>query len=229
MFHRLAIPFTLVLLVVVAVLRERPENTAGVKLYHEQIADLVGQIPVDTGGWEGQEVPIPQSATDLLRPNALVSRRYVHASRGVSGTLLVVQCRDARDMAGHYPPRCYPGNGWLPPQERAFEDTEIGGRTYRKYNFSRETGRSVHEIQVYSLFVLPTGSTTTSMSDVYALSADMENRHLGAAQIQFVVDREMEEDELRWLLEEFAALVEPVVHAIEFPELSVEVDEGDES
>lgn len=229
MFHRLAIPFTLVLLVVVAVLRERPANSEGVVRYHERIADLVEQIPVDADGWEGQEVPIPQSATDLLRPNALVSRRYVHATRGVSGTLLIVQCRDARDMAGHYPPRCYPGNGWLASQERAFEDTQIGGRTFRKYNFSRQTGRAEHEIQVYSLFVLPTGSTTTSMDDVYALSADMENRHLGAAQVQFVIDQELDEDELRWLLEEFAALVEPTVRAIEFPDLSMGTGAGDES
>jgi len=226
LFHRLAIPFTLVLLVVVAVLRERPANSEGVVRYHERIADLVEQIPVDAGGWEGQEVPIPQSATDLLRPNALVSRRYVHESRGISGTLVIVQCRDARDMAGHYPPRCYPGNGWLAPPERPYEDTGIGGRTFRKYNFTRQTGRAEHEIQVYSLFVLPTGSTTTSMDDVYSLSADMENRHLGAAQIQFVVDRELEEDELRWMLDEFAALVEPTVRAIEFPELSIDAEAG---
>mgnify|MGYP007071125856 CR=1 FL=1 len=39
----------------------------------------------------------------------------------------VVQCRDARDMGGHYPPICYPGQGWTPKNPGIAVPLRLGG------------------------------------------------------------------------------------------------------
>src|SRR5580658_8411121 len=61
--------------------------------------------------WTGTDVPVAAAATELLRPNTILSRDYVSQSTGQTATLLIVDCSDARDLQGHYPPRCYPAQG----------------------------------------------------------------------------------------------------------------------
>ena len=215
MQNRLAIPIALITLVVIGLVRANPQNEEQVNAYHKQVETIINAIPVDWNGWVGQKVDLPQSATNLLRPNALVARQYINADRGVSATLMIVQCKDARDMAGHYPPRCYPGNGWLNDEDTNSPIVEVEGDEMRRYNFHRVAGKSEREISVYSMFALPTGGTTVSMVDVRRLSADYEYRMYGAAQVQVLIDGSVDEQEHEWILHEMHTLVAPAIEGVQ--------------
>lgn len=214
MFRQLAIPFSLVLLIVFSFLRAQEGDEAAIAQYHDQVALVVNAIPVDFNGWVGQQVPLPQSATNLLRPNALVARQYMNESENVIATLLVVHCKDTRDMAGHYPPRCYPANGWVESSESSIGTFDLEDRTVRVYGFTRVTGQDERAITVYSLFALPNGELTTSMRDVRKLSADYQYRKYGAAQLQVVIDGEVDIETHSWILNEMYQIAQPAVDAV---------------
>lgn len=214
MLRKLAIVFSLILLIVIGLLRASPGDEAAIGAYHRSAAEAVNSIPVDIDGWVGQQVPLPQSATNLLRPNALIARSYSNPERGVSATLMIVQCRDTRDMTGHYPPRCYPANGWLEPEQDPVGMVNVEGQEMRSYRFHRVAGRVERDITVYSLFVLPTGEKTVSMVDVRKLSADYRYRRYGAAQIQVVIDGSVSPDDHGWILEEMYEIARPAIEAV---------------
>lgn len=214
MFTKLAIPFSLIALVVIGLVRANPGDEKAIESYHRHVADIINAIPVDVDGWVGEQVPLPQSATNLLRPNALVARRYINEEHGASATLMVVQCRDTRDMAGHYPPQCYPANGWLRPEEGGVGITAVAGHDLRRYRFHRVAGRAERDITVYSLFALPTGELTTSMVDVRKLGADYAYRRYGAAQLQIVIDGSMDPDMHDWILNEMYRIAQPAIRAV---------------
>src|SRR5688572_8404758 len=81
-----------------------------VEPYHARAKAAVDQVPYFIGTWTGADVEIPVAAQKLLRPNAILNRRFVDSSPGDPrssypvASLLIVQCRDSRDMVGHYPP-----------------------------------------------------------------------------------------------------------------------------
>lgn len=80
----------------------------------------IDAVPERFDQWRSQPVEVPADALDLLKPNKILSRRYIRPETGHELTLLIVHCRSARDLAGHYPPVCYPSAGWLPrDQDRA--------------------------------------------------------------------------------------------------------------
>src|SRR5215212_3483805 len=62
-------------------------------------------------GWTFTDLKIPDGAVALLKPNARICRQYFTPIRPFQ--FLLIQCRDARDMGGHYPPVCYPASGWV--------------------------------------------------------------------------------------------------------------------
>ena len=214
MFNKLAIPFALIALVVIAVVRGGNSDDPRVVPYQAMVKQVIEEIPIDARGWVGREVPLPQSATNLLRPNALMAREYVNEEHEVSATLLIVQCADARDMAGHFPPRCYPANGWLSIDLNGPEPVEVHGNTMNRYMFHRVAGRNEREISVYNMFALPTGDTSTSMEDVYRLSADYQYRSFGAAQVQIVIDGGIDPDQHEWILNDMYAIVSPAVQRV---------------
>lgn len=197
----------------VALSERRGKDEAAIESYHESIARAVDYFPVDFGIWVGHEVPIPPSATRLLRPNALVAREYITDARGgVSATLMLVQCEDIRDMQGHYPPNCYPAHGWAEgPIEMgaAFGDLEMV-----RYEFHRSAGNQDRGITVYNLFVMPTGEVTTSMDRVRRASADYLMRPYGAAQVQIVIGDEVDPADHPWVLEQMHAIAEPVMDVL---------------
>lgn len=226
MLNRLIIPLCFLVLLGIGLLRNNPANIERVDSYHEHVRTLIETIPVDVNGWSGQKVPLPQSATNLLRPNALIARRYVHLERDLQATLMIVQCRDARDMAGHFPPRCYPANGWLTQEETTDPLVEVSGQEMRRYAFHRVAGRVERDIFVYNIFALPTGELTVSMGDVRRLSADYEYRLLGAAQIQILIDGATSPDEHAWILDEMYAVVAPAIEAVRDAQNVTDPNEG---
>lgn len=197
----------------VAVLERRSADTAAINEYHDSVRRAVDYFPVDFGMWVGHEVPIPPSATRLLRPNALVAREYrTDARGGLSATLMLVQCEDIRDMQGHYPPNCYPAHGW---NEGGVESGAVfGDLEMVRYEFHRSTGDRDRGITVYNLFVMPTGEVTTSMARVRRASADYVMRPYGAAQVQIVIGDEVDPSEHEWILGQMHAIAEPVMEVL---------------
>ncbi len=213
MISRLSILCSLLALVAIGVVRIDPSDAQAIDAYHEQIVEVVERIPWKFEGWTSREVPLPQSATSLLNPNAIIAREYVNAERGVVATLLIVQCRDSRDMGGHYPPVCYPSNGWLKDS-----DTPNGGRVdgqdLRVYEFSRVVGKADRSMTIYSLFALPTGMLTGAMKDVRQLSANYDYRKYGAAQLQVLINGTIPLEEHQWILEDMYRLAKPTLDAV---------------
>lgn len=199
-----------VLLTAVAFSERVSIDMDAVEAYHARVKAVVESLPVDQGGWTGSEVPIPPSATRLLRPNAIVAREYRTAARGgIAATLLVVQCADIRDMQGHYPPNCYPAHGWT-SGERSL-DARLGSLDSLRYEFTQSTGSQQRGLTVYNLFVLPTGEVTHSMDRVRKAGADYTVRPYGAAQIQIVINDAVSRDHHAWILDEMSEIVGPVL------------------
>jgi len=186
--------------------------------FHKRAKEAVEQeiaANLDPEQWSSQEAPVPPSAIQLLRPNAIFSRNYLeHLSdnRAVYGEVLVDQCRDARDMQGHYPPNCYPAAG--DQQISSMKRTWIvGGLTIdgMEYMFKEPQKGLSDERCVYNFFIIPSipglGANSIhgiypDIQAVYKSGEDYQRRYYGAAQFQFVFSAEYKrQDRDRFLVD----------------------------
>ena len=225
MLAKLIIPVTLALLIATGLVRTKGVDAGVADGYHAAILDIVERTPLDFGQWIGRDVPLPPAAMKLLGPNAILAREYFHRDREIHATLLIVQCRRIRDMAGHFPPVCYPAHGC----EQSVESPEfltVGGHLMKPYVFTRDMGEMTHSITVYNLFALPTGETTVSMRVVRELGSDYVHRPYGAAQIQIVLGENVNPRDHQWVLDQSFALAKPTVDAV--IELSAQQSKGHE-
>lgn len=182
--------------------------------FHQRVREAVAAIPVRVGDWEGTDRKIPPAAGKLLKPNTLFCRQYRQVSSGRAVTVLLVHCRDARDMTGHYPPVCYPGHGWTLDSGDQKETVPLWGGdvAFAVYQFSRTEVNSFIQCTIYNLFVLPRAGLVTEMAQVVKSSGDYRVRPYGAAQVQVIFDSSMPEwerlDALRTLLAPLGPVVE---------------------
>lgn len=188
--------------------------------YHAAVRDAVLEIPRQIDGWQGTDQEVPAAAIELLRPNVLLSRRYTHQETGQVVTLLIVHCKDARDLMGHYPPVCYPAQGWriieqYKPMNRIFEKEQVSSDWARyALAYGAAGGQTGQVMQiVYNQMLLPDGSATTQMDQVQTVSGDFQRRHFGAAALQIIVNEgptSNQGDSLKPLLE----ALEPFAQAV---------------
>ena len=223
MISRLSILCSLAALIIIGVVRIDPSDSQAIDAYHEHVAEVIDAIPEKYQGWTSRDVPLPQSATSLLNPNAIIAREYIHMERGVVATLMIVQCKDSRDMGGHYPPVCYPANGWLKDTD-APEFGRVDGQDLRIYGFNRVVGKADRSMTIYSLFALPTGVLTGSMKDVRRLSANYTYRKYGAAQLQVLINGDILPEDHQWMLEQMYQLAKPTLDAV----IDAQVGQADE-
>lgn len=164
--------------------------------HHAAVRQAVAGAPTwldggASGIWVGEEVPVPPAAVAMLEPNALLSRRFQRAG-GValppSGVqFLIVHCRDARDLQGHYPPVCYPGMGWNLLDSEPVEWPEAGPEFVgKRYLFERTLDQVTDRIHVYNLMVLPDGTIGRDMAAIEEATRRLRLRELGAGQVQAV-------------------------------------------
>src|SRR6266568_3584954 len=115
---------------------------------------------VNPEGWTSIERELPLGALTLLKPNTKICRDYRTPSCVFQ--FLLVQCRDARDMGGHYPPKCYPSSGWVVVGDENGKSMtwSIGGKTIpgMEYEFSHldEEGQT-RTRNVDNLLIIPRG------------------------------------------------------------------------
>jgi hypothetical protein len=181
------------------------------KLYKAAIEQIPRVITNESSTWYGKDEAIPVSAAALLKPNEIINRVYQESrpgaviGRGVD--LLIVQCKDARDMEGHYPPRCYPAEGdtlvrseprdWVIP-DRISAQGRAPGMTISgmEYEFSQVTGVENTRRVVYNFFLIPGfHNTLRDIEAVYKAGEDYQRRYYGAAQVQLVMPAELSREE----------------------------------
>ena len=171
-------------------------SIANVETYHARVRATINAFPFQIGEWAGVDVPQPTAAVTLLKPNALISRRYHSRYSRYDVVLLIVQCRDARDMVGHYPPICYPSNGWTKmnstPRDWDVEDVRITGMVY---DFSRHSTRSPAATTIANFMILPSGKIAREIDEVNRVAQNYLRQSLGAAQVQILCDADMPDEE----------------------------------
>ena len=189
----------------------------GADAYHEEVAAAIERIPYKVGEWVGRDVEVPPAAQQLLRPNKLMQRRYENIVTGRTMNVLIVHCRDSRDLVGHFPPVCYPANGWSAQgvQDSSFS-LASGTFPARVYRFNRIVDGVEQRLRVFSFFVVPSGEAEIA-SDYDALNAASRSRRLtglGAAQLQLIGGEGFTESERRAVIDEFIRALEPVIRLI---------------
>ena len=194
--------------------RLRPDDPR-VTTYHADAKREINGIPwrVDVVGttWTAVAHTPETAAVRLLRPNEILSRRYVQnttSGRPMIAELLVVQCRDSRDMTGHYPPICYRNIGHELVRTDRHPPLDVGGTPvpYTEYKFEKYTHGRAETIFVYDFFVVPGRGAVDDIKGVYDAAEDYERRFFGAAQFQVVMQEAVVPD-ARVRHEVFAALI----------------------
>jgi Protein of unknown function (DUF3485) len=183
--------------------------------YHARVKEQTEALPMYIGTWLATEAPVPPSAVQLLRPNAIVSRRYQDALSGSQVMFLLVHCKDARDLLGHWPPVCYVGQGWTRqsavPRDWQVDQLTVAGMQY-EFTASR-AGRAPH-LAVDNFFILPGGKICRSMDEVDTIARDPRRKRFGAAQVQVVSDGTLSERERADALALLVRAAQPVIDAI---------------
>lgn len=193
------------------------QTPPGVEAYHDRVAAAIERIPYRIGDWVGTDVEVPPAAQRLLRPNKVMQRRYRNMVTGQTFNVLVVHTKDSRDMVGHYPPNCYPANGWTPEDASATTFTlSTGAFGAREYRFNRLVEGVRQRLRVFNFFVLPDGEgvIAADYSDLNAASRDRRFTGLGAAQVQLLGGEDMSPAQRREIIDEFTSALEPVIRLI---------------
>lgn len=187
----------------------------GAHAYHAQVRELAEQVPLQIGDWMGEDSPVPAQARDLLKPNVLISRRYV-APSGDSVLLLIVQSADARDMGGHYPPVCYPNAGWSKLQEPRDSEVQVAGTAIplTEYTYGVDGFDGGRERRILDFFVLKPVGPVREQRHVRRQASDYRLRHYGAAQIQVIVDGPTSITAREAIFAEFVEPLIPLIQAI---------------
>ncbi|HWB52542.1 MAG TPA: exosortase-associated EpsI family protein, partial [Tepidisphaeraceae bacterium] len=171
--------------------RTEPADTAP---YHERIVKVADASPMRIGNWIGTNVATPEAAIKLLRPNVIVSKRYINYVTGEWANFLLVDCSDARDLQGHYPPICYPNQGWL-EMSHAPRDWHVGDLTLTgtQYEFMTKVPAEMSET-IANFMLLPGGKIGRDMDSVIDAAKNLQTRYYGAAQVQVIMDSSLSQE-----------------------------------
>jgi hypothetical protein len=196
-----------------AFLRMSPAQTDS---YHANVRAAVETLPLAFGSWLGTEAAVPEAAVRMLHPNIITARRFQNIATNESVTLLLVHVRDARDILGHYPPVCYPGQGWK-LESKSAQDWDVATRRVHgtEYVFTRERQDVTTGLVVDNFLAMRGGDTCPNMDGVELAAQDRQRKFYGAGQIQIVYDDTSVAPQRRAeIVDEFIAYAEPVLRAI---------------
>ena len=172
-------------------------DAPAVRAYHERAREEVNALAratvmIDGVQWSGERREPQTAAVRLLRPNVILSRHYVEgvldrAPR--TADLLIVQCRDSRDMTGHYPPICYKNIGFEMFKTETPDPLEVGTLKvpYTRYYFEKWSQGQPQQLCIYNFFVVPGRGVVRDIQGVHEAAEDYERRFFGAAQFQVLI------------------------------------------
>lgn len=198
-------------------LQQRTHNDpAVVSQYHARVRGAAQAVPYRLGDWMGIDEPVPTAAVQLLRPNVMLGRGFFDADGRWIAALNLVQCSDTRDMAGHFPPVCYPAHGWQwsAAAEQVLIPLPTTDVLMTRYAFERSSFTAQRSAVIYGMFVLPTRGLAVDMGEVREAAADYRARGLGAAQVQVVLPSGLARDEEIRIAGRLIDSVWPVVEAV---------------
>lgn len=213
------LPYLLALAMLLGIGAQRQSRPARADAgpFHDRVREAVRDVPVQFGEWRGEDVPVPQAAHMLLRPNAIFARAYYHPARRQRATLVIVQCKDSRDMIGHYPPACYPAHGWTTVGESGSRSIDLGHRAIpvQRFAFAQHRFDRRADMVIYAFFVLPGRGIVHDMREVRKASSDYLTRGFGAAQVQVLLDAGLSPEEEISLFRELMTPVLPMIDLLE--------------
>jgi hypothetical protein len=204
--------------------------------YHQRARLALKSLPMQIGTWSGTGSswsqgdpdnygdvgveagdPVPKQAIQLLHPNFIGAWRFSDNAPGPGvynrvANLLVDQCSDAGDMAGHWPPNCYVNSGeeMVSQQER---DWTVGDLviTGTEYHFVKTTATETKRTAVYDFLIVPGRGIIRDMDGVWRAAEDYQRRYYGAAQFQLLMNADLPQQERD---EIFTTLMQPCVPVI---------------
>lgn len=184
--------------------------------HHAEVRRLVAEMPDTIGPYAAYDQEIPAAAYELLQPNATRARALLDPAGRTAGTLVVVHCRDADDLRGHYPPVCYPANGYRLPEPPRRIDVALDGLTLpaNEYRFVRGSGADETWLTVLNFMVLPTGAIDPDDRGLGRLASDYQKRFFGAGQFQVLVDPTWPRDRREAFYAETLAPIAPLIEAM---------------
>ncbi len=211
---RAVIPAVIVLVAMLALGIERPRSARDDSAYLAAVYQAITDIPYRIGAWIGVDVEAQAPAIQLLRPNKLLQRSYMTADGASAFSLLFIHCSDARDMQGHYPPVCYPAHGWtIVDSTRTVCALGQSAVPCVVYRCSAVHNGEELRMTILNFFAVPSHAQALAadMSAVNSAAASTSRSGLGAAQIQLILPRDAQPDELVRLMQEIGPAIEPAV------------------
>ncbi len=214
-------PLTAILLAAMAAYSIGSIRPSGSEAYFREVRRAIEELPSNIDGYRGVDTPVLPGAVELLRPNKLLQRQYRHPLTGSSFSVLIVHCGDVRDMMGHFPPVCYPSNGWTMEEaredsiQRAFD----GPIPITRYRVTRDDGTASYAKVIANTFVVPRADSPLGRDD---RALDMVTRTrwssgLGAAQVQIITDADMDEAERTEIERSVASELQGLIDAVAQP------------
>ncbi|MEM9415342.1 MAG: hypothetical protein AAGA29_07690 [Planctomycetota bacterium] len=185
--------------------------------YHARVVAAAETMPETFTGWTAEEITMESGAMELLKPNVAIRLRLSHPDYAMPMEFLIVQCRDARDLAGHYPPKCYPQvNGYVPLESHE-RNWRAGGLDVpgMEYRFALSDLPGAAERYVLHFMMLPDGRIVRNIDAIYEAGADYLRRHHGAAQCQlFIRDASLSQAERDRAFNEILTAYADLIQAI---------------
>jgi hypothetical protein len=192
----LAAPLTAVVFVAMAGYSLASMRFGGNEAYLLEVKVAIEALPERIGAFRGVDRPVQEAAQQLLRPNKLLQREYVHDFTGETFSLLIVHCADVRDMMGHYPPKCYPSSGWDldGKSEDQIERSAGSPIPITRYLVSRGDGTVEYARVIANTFVVPRADDPLGSDDriLDEVTRSRWSSGLGAAQVQIITDAKMD-------------------------------------
>jgi hypothetical protein len=180
--------------------------------YHARIRSVAEKLPDLHDRWLGTDVEVAAGAITLLKPNVIISRSYAEIDTGRHVNLLLVQCRDARDLDGHFPPNCYKGRGCIletgDPTDWNVDGLKITGMQY-VFLTPQHTRMTVE-----NFMLLPSGKTARDLDAVEQAAKDRRQKYFGAAQVQFVFDQPLSQSDRDEIVGTFVEMLRPLLNEI---------------
>jgi hypothetical protein len=191
-------------------------HSPDVARYQENIRLAAGQVPDRIGGWVGQEAPVPAQALTVLKPNVMLSRRYVNVENGQTAGVMLVHCSDAHHMVGHFPLRCYPARGWKvqssKPSEWIIGDLHLTGT---EYQFTKESlGGGDESLVVANCLLRPGHRVLRNMEELSATLGGAGGTSSGAGQIQVYFQANVPADQREQAIGALLRGYRPVLDAV---------------
>jgi hypothetical protein len=200
----------------------RHPTVASADPYKERVRRMVARVPrsvrdASSGAWVGQDLPLDEDAEDMLKPNAVVNRRYVNTTTGEQVDFLLVHTSEASSLRNHWPPVCYKSSGWEQQGTPTHQSWGTGGLTIEgnEYAFIKDRTMNPAGIVVDDVLLLPDGTMALSMDPVSDAAEDLRWNFFGAAQIQLVFhDRNLSPERRRQIVATFLTAARPLIDAI---------------